>query len=550
MHGARPFADFFDPGYFLTLYASAAAQWLTRGSLLGEALLTSVAIGVAMMLTFGLVRRVSGSVPLALGATALCLLVPPRYYDWDKVLFYTAGLTLAWRYVDEARVRTLVAAGVVAGLAGLCRYDNGLFLAVLTLVALGAVHHREPKVLAHRVALLAAGAAVIVVPALLVLASFVPLSEVARQVTTYAATEGARSELLSLPPLPPQGVDGLAGLLQPAAVAALLYYALVASMVTAVLRLGLFRRGPRFVADAQAGVGHAVGKPLMPELRAASGGLADAVTGPASATANERARILSLVALAACVVVFILRDPVDARIGAAMPLLVVLAAWLLSGTMARSVESGQAGEHTHPQSPRRLNAMAMAVAGLLVLVVVLAGGSRLVSRIRTLPQALENRVARMAGLLTSPPDPAVFREVGPVADMVAYVRACTPAGSRVLATWFVPQLSYLADHGFAGGMPVFFGAHWSSVSDQETIVERLRAEPVPLAVVDPGFASSYSLVDAYLAEAYTLVGTSAFGSDQAPDGGYRVLVRSDLLPLATDPRWGLPCPAGTPAEGR
>jgi hypothetical protein len=41
-YGDHPFADFRDPGYFLSLYVSAAAQAVTGGSLLGEALLTSL----------------------------------------------------------------------------------------------------------------------------------------------------------------------------------------------------------------------------------------------------------------------------------------------------------------------------------------------------------------------------------------------------------------------------------------------------------------------------------------------------------------------------
>src|SRR5262245_35960427 len=44
VHGDVPFADFRDPGYFLTLYVSAAAQWLTGGGLLGDAVVASAAI--------------------------------------------------------------------------------------------------------------------------------------------------------------------------------------------------------------------------------------------------------------------------------------------------------------------------------------------------------------------------------------------------------------------------------------------------------------------------------------------------------------------------
>jgi|RhiMethySRZTD1v2_1073278.scaffolds.fasta_scaffold277395_2 hypothetical protein len=71
--------------------------------------------------------------------------------------------------------------------------------------------------------------------------------------------------------------------------------------------------------------------------------------------------------------------------------------------------------------------------------------------------------------------------------MVGYVRACTPPGSRVLVSGFVPQLYFFAERGFAGGMPVFFGDHWSTVQDQEQTIEQLRREFVPLAIVDSGF---------------------------------------------------------------
>ena len=40
-YGELPFRDFLDPGYFLTLFSSAAAQRLLGDNLLGEALLSS-----------------------------------------------------------------------------------------------------------------------------------------------------------------------------------------------------------------------------------------------------------------------------------------------------------------------------------------------------------------------------------------------------------------------------------------------------------------------------------------------------------------------------
>ena len=128
--------------------------------------------------------------------------------------------------------------------------------------------------------------------------------------------------------------------------------------------------------------------------------------------------------------------------------------------------------------------------------------------------------------------------------MVAYVRACTPPGSRVLVDGFVPQLYFFAERGFAGGMPVFFGGHWTTIQDQERTIERLRREFVPLAIVDPAFASTYDRVGAYLASTFVQAGVSSFGNPRAPAGGYQVFLRRGVGTMPVDSRWNLPCLSG------
>src|SRR5262245_11886205 len=133
--GDLPFRDYLDPGYFLTEFSSAAVQWAFGDNLLGEALLASAFIAIGTVLVFALARRASASSITALVAALLALLLFPRAYDYDKVLFLPLGVLLVWRYAEaptNSRTWTL-AAGVVAG--SLYRYDTGVFIAGSAVVA-------------------------------------------------------------------------------------------------------------------------------------------------------------------------------------------------------------------------------------------------------------------------------------------------------------------------------------------------------------------------------------------------------------------------------
>ena len=50
-YGELPYRDFFDPGYFLTLFSSAAAQSVFGGVLLGEAVIAILGLSLGFSLT-------------------------------------------------------------------------------------------------------------------------------------------------------------------------------------------------------------------------------------------------------------------------------------------------------------------------------------------------------------------------------------------------------------------------------------------------------------------------------------------------------------------
>ena len=110
----------------------------------------SAAIAVAVVLTFLLAARAAESTGIGLVAAIFMLIVAPRYYDYDKVLYYTAGLALAWRYADDRRLRTLLVAAMVTVAAGLFQCDNGVFLFAATLTTLVICHWRTVDELLRR----------------------------------------------------------------------------------------------------------------------------------------------------------------------------------------------------------------------------------------------------------------------------------------------------------------------------------------------------------------------------------------------------------------
>src|SRR5688572_27488781 len=78
LYGDVPIRDFFDPGLTLQYYASAAVLLWSGHNLFGETILTVGVIAAAAGLTFVAAARLSGSISLALAATAMAVLSMPR----------------------------------------------------------------------------------------------------------------------------------------------------------------------------------------------------------------------------------------------------------------------------------------------------------------------------------------------------------------------------------------------------------------------------------------------------------------------------------------
>ncbi len=589
-YGEFPFRDFFDPGYFMALFSSAALQRLLGDNLLGEVLLDSTCMALGGVLIFFLSRRISGSWALAFIVTVVAVLSMPHYYDYDKCLFYPLGVALCWRYVERPTLASLLALALGTVASGLFRYDSGVYIACAAAVAIAAADTGGVAPRLRQVGTFVLAVTVLALPFLLFVQLTAGISESFRQVAVYAKGEGGPYALEA----PPFSFPGSAAFEPPRA--PLIRWAPGVNQVTRgelEMRYGLLdglRDGGRtwtyrmedplpatiraLVGDPSVEDTHFIDRqrfvlnPPAEPIRERLGRsalvrwwtvdnadtlfyflvvalhvwsafvLVLSYANGRPGDRNQRARLSSLVVMCLVVDVFLFRGYYQVRFGAFGPT-AVLAAWALraSGPFpARSPGSADSATRRELTGGRVVGLVSLGVVivlAVLSLSTVSNWGRSLdvISTTRTTDFA-----TRFAELATPRDD---------LNGLFSYARDCTQPSDRILATWFVPELYFFSERAFAGGMVVFFGGHWSDLPDQRRIRERLMMQSVPITIIRTGsyddFQRDYPLVDEYLRLNYRLAGETSFGNPDVRQDAYRVLVHKDRVPTRIDPRWSMPC---------
>jgi hypothetical protein len=570
-YGELPFRDFLDPGYVLTELASAGVQLLFGDNLLGEMLWTSSLIATGAVLLFALTRRVAPSRLSAIVIGVLILLAQPRQYDADKFLFYPLGIFLCWHYADRPGITRLWMLAGCAVIAGMFRYDNGLFILASGLVTVAAVHFRDARILSQRAALLIAASATCAVPYLLFLQLNGGIANAAEQMLTYARREGGRTRLTGLPsPVPSE----LRVIYHPDHVQ--VRWASSADAEQSgleqryTLHNGVGKGGAdartwlyeiddisrdnlrRLISDPHVIDTHLIDRSTVTLVREESRWIrlyrqipvigkwsvtwtsedaanslywlfllmpVFAVATVCRGSASDRPYVLGAATIAVCVAGLILREPLAARMSGAAGPTIVLGASLW--------------RHVHRRWPARI----VATAAVITVAVVTAWSTTLRWLVEDIP-ILPNTLAQAA---MSPPSPMLL-PAHSVSSAIDYVRRCTRPDDRVFAGWFVPELYFFSQRAFAGGMVVAFGHHWSESAAQQRIIEKLASESVPLVILpnDNGdFQETYVELTAYFRSHYRSVGATTFGPSESPS--YIVLTLNDRVPTSTDPISSLPC---------
>jgi hypothetical protein len=514
-YGEVPFRDFMDPGYFLTLYASALAQKLFGFNLLGEVLLNLAGMAAGLALVYVVASRFSGSRLTAFVSALFALMAAPRLYDYDKVFFYPLGIALCWLYASRPARTSVAALGIGTALAGLFRYDNGIFIMSAAMVTIAAVHWRRWRAAGEAVAVYAAAVTAALVPAVLFVAWQGGLADAVTQMVTYAVREGPRTKIFRpVRFVMDASASAPVGLRLAENASAWLYYVLmVLPAVSALLVFVRARQGSRWVADPS------VGRTVL-----------------AAATLCLLANL------------FVMRDPIDAHVGSVAVPSAVLAAWVFAKPLA--------GDRLTSVGPRparfRLGGGAVRIASGAVLIALTVLSLWTIGPWRSLfrsggplsePPAVVTRVRSFAqAVRRSPPSLDLLPAPG-MKSLVLYIRQCTGPQDRLMASWFAPDLYYFAGRGFAGGMLVYFGGHWSEPQYQRRILAKLQAQMPPIVIIQgrrsADFRAGYPDVDEFVRRRYRLAAEVDFDD---PEGrGYQVFIDPGRPQTGVYGRWALPC---------
>lgn len=135
LKGQQPFVDFEATYGPLTFYASALAQMLSGGRLMGEFILCMLGYAIAYGLLAVLMRRITNHIGLTCFFGVLALLLMPRLYKYYIVLGPVVTLWLTWLYIQKPKFTNLLWLALTVVITGLFRADLGVYCTVAATVA-------------------------------------------------------------------------------------------------------------------------------------------------------------------------------------------------------------------------------------------------------------------------------------------------------------------------------------------------------------------------------------------------------------------------------
>ncbi len=513
--GGVPVRDFLDPGELFFYSASAAAQVLLGRTVLSEVLLDAFCLSLGQVVVFVLAARAARSIVVGLLAAAFPVVIVARLYSYPKTLLYAVALALIWRYIDTKRIRDLLLLSSWTALAFLFRHDHGGYIGMTSVAMILLVHGRDRRVVTRALACFGAPILAMLIPFLAFLALNGGITFYVRAMLDTARGEYERTVgqmpsfhlawtgiLPMLAPPPPHEADPN--------VTAWHYYVTVAlSPLTMLVLAGDWLRRRRDTLVGWRGMDH------------------------------EAVKLTCAVVLGVLMHTYLLRAKSDSAIADVSALTGVLGAWLL----ARGLAAGwRGGRGLLGLEPRR--SWVGACAGLAVMGVTAAIYVVTMQYLRDTPGG--NLAQRFVHDIAAGEDPLVQRAESlralraPYDDAGArYLFACTAETDRVLiSSGYRPEMYYAAGRGFAAGRVYYLNSLAPSPEFKAFSLDRLRAERVPVALVDPNdreFADEFRGLHAHLQQHYRAAGQVEFWNIR-----FDVLVDGRIPPTRT---WadGLPC---------
>jgi hypothetical protein len=229
----------------------------------------------------------------------------------------------------------------------------------------------------------------------------------------------------------------------------------------------------------------------------------------------------------------LVRASPDSRLGDIAALTAVLLAWIVWRVWS-----------LHGWPGRVIKAMAVVMLALTVSSAVTYG--RVVTRLGGFgvdgPTNLVRRFFGVGGLYgTRPLDLYAPPGATGLASLSRWLNECTGEAERVSIIGFEPQVFFLAERGFAGGL-AFYDLGWnSSERDQALTIERWSHQRVPVILAMESewdsFSRDYPRVRGWIDEHYEVLQQSAFGGGKP----LTVLTLKSATAVRTHEATGLPC---------
>ena len=484
LFGDWPTRDFIDIGRPLQIVMSAVAQQLLGQTLFAEAVLVSAAFGMAAALTAAIVFRLTGSLIVSCGAVAMEVAAFPRTYAYPKVLATAAGLWLIAYFLRKPSLvrQALMAAGVM--IAFLFRHDLGLFVGAGGLVASMLAAPTAPWRVRWRAGMLFAALVLTMVAPYLVYVHW------NGGLWNYVVTAWDQNQSEAGYVWPnPFAVDAL-----PESRLLYLFHFLP------VVALGVC-----------------------------------AIHWKARRDRWDTAFVVSVAVVAVAENFGLIRDLLDARIPDAIVPAVVLGAWLahrawlarpryvwIPAVVAVLFGTGLAITHFGERLREEMNR-----AGLTL---------QIWQHPEWLPARLSERSATLHDRFAADPP---SRAMSALMPFVGYVGRCTTEQHRLFLAGMIPEVAYFAQRPFAGGG--YEHLNFRSRVNQERVVDRLRRQVVPFALISSDYASDFDvnlpILAGYVRGRYTRL-TDVFYYE---DAHISILVDGTLPSTSRDAATGWPC---------
>jgi hypothetical protein len=524
LYGELPFRDFVDAGAPLYFYVSAAVQLLFGRGTLSELAFSTTLIALASALTFWLAARASGSIWLGVLGALFQILLLPRFYNYPKLLVYTAAIPLLWWFADRPGRRPLAWLAVVTVVGFLLRHDHGAFVAVAVAATLLLASHVPWTERARYAVFYGAVSLALVSPYLLFIQLNGGLGEYRRQATEWVAEERARTPV-QWPGLfdnpGSASADAREGMAFTRAVGvvrdnrvAWLYYFEITLPILVILLIGLSRDGFR---------------PAWP---------------------HARQKIAVVAVLGLVLDAGFLRSPLQARVADPSVPHAILIAWL-AAAMPRMLSTRSSWTPAAERwiVPARVLVLAATVAAAFVLAAIFT--NRIYNRLEDAYLTEGPRVALARSRTVSEGarrdwDLSTWttrEDRSGLMTLALYLNTCTPPDARVFVQPYLPQVLGMARRGFAAGFGDLRPGFFDDPEFEALALRRMRGQDVPVVLLDvddslESFRESFPTLTAYFDAAYDRIATQTF-DDRF---GVTLLVKRgrqggtfDLL--------GWPCPA-------